>query len=91
MPTTKHTEQGDDRVESADSSTLRTSQDEQAKGYLESLTDNDFLAELQSALKNARRLTKKPWKVVVTAEDIEICCQDDSKRIKLPKPKALKN
>lgn len=91
MSNTKHREQGDDHVETVDSSTLRTSQDEQAKGYLESLTNDDFISELQSALKNAQRLTKKSWKVVVTADDVEIRCQDDSKRITLPKPKALSN
>jgi hypothetical protein len=89
MKSSGQTEQGGDRAESNDSDTLQTSQADQARGYLESLSDNDFMGEIQSALENAQRLTKQHWTVVVTADNVEIRCQDASRRIKLPKPNEL--
>jgi hypothetical protein len=82
---------GDDhQVASSDSSTLRTSQSDQARGYLESLTDNDFMGEIQSALEHAQRLTKQSWKLIITSDNVEIHCDESTKRIKLPKPTDIK-
>lgn len=89
MKSTGQSEQGEDRVESSDSSTLRTSQTDQARGYLESLANNDFMGEIQSALEHAQRLTKQSWKLVITAGDVEIRCEEGSSGIKLPRPKKL--
>jgi hypothetical protein len=93
MKRTDQREQGEESskssgpVVSSDSNTLRTSQNDQARGYLESLADNDFMAELQSALEQAQRLTKQTWTLTISSDAIEIHCAEDSKRIKLPKPK----
>ncbi|QDG49624.1 hypothetical protein FIV42_02370 [Persicimonas caeni] len=92
MSNTTPREQGGDHVQTADVSTLQTSQEDQAKGYLESLTDDDFIGELQSALEHAKRLTKKEWSVTVTADNVEIESRDgENKRISLPRPKSLDN
>lgn len=101
MPEPSETHQGGEPVETLDCNTMRTSQSEQVRGYLESLTDMEFIDELQSALKYARRLTTRDWKIVITSERITIQGDQEvqgskqaakpQKRIKIPKPKSLEN
>lgn len=52
--------------------TLRTSQGEQARGYLESLASAELIREMQHALRHAERLTHKRWRVVIAADRVEI-------------------
>lgn len=52
--------------------TLRTSQGEQARGYLESLANSEIISEMQHALRHAERLTHKCWRVVIAADRVEI-------------------
>ncbi len=85
-------EQGGDQVGSTERSTMQTTHDDQARGYLESLAEGEFIAELQSALRHAHRLTKKDWKIVITRDEVEIDAQrPPAKRIKLPRPKTLQD
>ncbi|MFP4599739.1 MAG: hypothetical protein ACLFVJ_15885 [Persicimonas sp.] len=101
MPEPSETHQGGEPVETFDCNTMRTSQSEQVRGYLESLTDMEFIDELQSALEHAQRLTTRDWKIVITSEQITIQgdrevqgnkrAAEGQKRIKIPRPKSLEN
>lgn len=70
--------------------TMQTSQDEQVRGYLESLTDTDFVDELREALGYARRLTGKNWTITITTEEIILQSQSLD-RVRIPRPKKLRN
>ncbi len=105
MPEPSETHQGGESVKTFDCNTMRTSQSEQVRGYLESLTDMEFIDELQSALEHARRLTSNDWTIVITAEKLTIRGDQEAaepkgrhsqngksqSRIKIPKPKSLEN
>lgn len=63
---------GQEEGGSGESQTLRASQREQVRGYLESLTTSDFIRELRHALGHAERLTGQGWHVRVAADGVEI-------------------
>lgn len=69
-------------------STTQTSQDEQVRGYLESLTEAGFVDELREALAHARRLTGKQWRIIVTTDEVILRSQSLD-QISLPPPKNL--
>ncbi|MFW5968199.1 MAG: hypothetical protein ACOCV2_11805 [Persicimonas sp.] len=66
--------------------TTQTSQDEQVRGYLKSLTDTVFVEELREALAHARRLTGKQWRVIVTTDEVILRSQSLD-QISLPSPR----
>jgi hypothetical protein len=67
----------DNGGERAQRRTLRTSQGDQARGYLESLTESELIRELQHALGHAERLTRKNWSVVISSNRVEILAETE--------------
>lgn len=69
--------QSDTEIDEAQRSTQRLSQEEQARGYLKSLADHDYVEEIRNGLVSARRLTRKEWVVMITADGLEIYTMDE--------------
>jgi hypothetical protein len=91
MANTSKGEELRSRLESASRNTMETSQADQARGYLESLAENEFVEELQRALESAERLSGQRWTLVITAEGVDIRASGGAdERIKIPKPKSLR-